>query len=164
MKRIACGIVLLAVTTCLVPAAAAAAKPAGISRWEYRVLAKEQLIELGKNDLAAALNQLGDDGWELVATVEGRYIFKRPKDQDRKQLAELEHQVAAAEADVAGWKDRVAWAERMLKKGYLTEKHLQAERAQLTRAEQALDLARKALENRTSGPKGPEERESKPEK
>jgi len=28
-------------------------------------------------------------------------------------------------------KDRVSWAERMLKKGYLTERHLQADQAQL---------------------------------
>jgi hypothetical protein len=167
MKLISCGIVLLAIAVArsLVPPTTSAAewRPPGTSRWEYRVLTKEQVIELGKKDLAAGLNQLGDDGWELVA-VDGQYIFKRPKDQERKQLTELKHQVAVAEADVAGWKDRVAWAERMVKKGYLTDKHLQAERAQLTRAEMALDLARRALENLTAGPKRAGERESKPEK
>jgi hypothetical protein len=27
----------------------------------------------------AYLNQLGDQGWELITVVENRYLFKRPK-------------------------------------------------------------------------------------
>jgi hypothetical protein len=36
-------------------------------KWEYQVLTKEQVAGLGKKDLAAGLNKLGDESWELVA-------------------------------------------------------------------------------------------------
>jgi hypothetical protein len=60
-------------------------KPALGPKWEYRVLAKREVAELGKKDLAAGLNKLGDEGWELVAVEPqaGRssgqptYYFKR---------------------------------------------------------------------------------------
>ena len=58
-------------------ASAADSKPDVVFRWEYRVLTEEQVIALGKKDLAAGLNKLGDEGWELV-TVGAHYIFKRP--------------------------------------------------------------------------------------
>jgi hypothetical protein len=37
------------------------------ARWEYQVLTKEQVADLGKNNLAAGLNKLGEESWELVA-------------------------------------------------------------------------------------------------
>jgi hypothetical protein len=144
-----------------IPSSAAEWKPDGIAKWEYRLVTKEQLLDLGKKDLAAGLNQLGEEGWELVA-VDGQYIFKRPKYQDRKQRQEILRQIAVAEADVAAWKDRVAWAERMFKKGYLTERHLQTEKAQLTKAETALEQARKALRGLPSGSKEGKEPSSEP--
>lgn len=61
------------------------------SKWEYRVLTPSAIEELGGKGtgaLAAGLNKLGDDGWELVAIEPGhvpppvklsRYVFKRPK-------------------------------------------------------------------------------------
>src|SRR5271169_6346014 len=36
-------------------------------KWEYRVLTQEKVAELGKNDVAAGLNILGEEGWQLVA-------------------------------------------------------------------------------------------------
>src|SRR5262249_25272463 len=63
------------------------------SKWEYRVLTKEQLAELGKKNLAAGLNKIGEEGWELVTVQSGpareggargfsegpaEYYFKRP--------------------------------------------------------------------------------------
>lgn len=51
--------------------------------WEYKALVKSQITELGKTDLGAGLNALGDEGWELVAVDAGKgqatYIFKRAK-------------------------------------------------------------------------------------
>jgi Bacterial type II/III secretion system short domain len=57
------------------PAAAgddtARAKSALSTRWEYQVLTKEQVADLGKKNLAAGLNKLGDESWELVAVEAG---------------------------------------------------------------------------------------------
>jgi internalin A len=47
------------------------------TQWEYKVLAKDQVNELGKGILAAGLNQLGQKGWELSAVDNGSYILKR---------------------------------------------------------------------------------------
>jgi hypothetical protein len=142
---------------------AAEGKPEGAPRWEYRVLTKEQVSELGKNDLAAGLNKLGDDGWELAA-VDAAYIFKRPRDQAAKQPEDLKAQVAQAESDVEARKDRVAWAERMVRKGYLNDRQVEAERGQLRKAEMALEKARRELKQLPPDPKGPDEKERKPEK
>jgi hypothetical protein len=146
------------------PAASAAEpKPDVVVQWEYRVLTEEQVIALGKMDLAAGLNKLGEEGWEL-ATAGAHYIFKRPKDLAQKQLAEVRRRVAAAEADVEAWKDRVAWSERMVRKGYLTEKHVEAERTQLKKAEAVLDVERRALQNLPPAPNKAEQKEPKTEK
>ena len=142
---------------------AAEGKPEGAPRWEYRVLTKEQVSELGKNDLAAGLNKLGDDGWELAA-VDAAYIFKRPRDQAAKQPEDLKAQIAQAEADVARSKDRVAWSERMVKKGYLSEQRVEAERGLLRKAEMVLEKAQRELKKLPPDPKGPEEKDRKPEK
>jgi hypothetical protein len=70
--------------------AADGAAAGGSRRWEYRLATRQQLLELGKNDVAAGLNKVGAEGWELVAVrpgagrPEGRgdaateYYFKRP--------------------------------------------------------------------------------------
>jgi hypothetical protein len=121
-----------------------------VTRWEYRVLTKEQVLDLGKKDLAAGLNTLGEEGWELAA-VEPAYIFKRPRQQ--KALEGLRRQVSLAESDVAMWQDRVAWSERMARKGYLTEKQAQADKQRLQSAESALEKAKRELKALPTEPK-----------
>jgi hypothetical protein len=163
---IAVALIVLFIAAGFLPFSAASAAEANrgtACRWEYRVLTEEQLLALGQKDLAAGLNKLGDEGWELV-TAGPRYIFKRPKDLAQQQAAELKRQVAAAEADVEAWKDRVTWSERMLKKGFVTEKHIETERTQLKKAEAILDVARRALQNLPSAPNAPEQKEPKPER
>ena len=80
----------------LIPLAAFAQEAASAIpvKWEYRVLSRDQIAELGKNDLAAGLNRLGEHGWQLVtvepaftpeknSTVPARaaqYYLIRPKD------------------------------------------------------------------------------------
>lgn len=120
-------------------------------KWEYRIVSKDQLLELGKKDLVAGLNKLGDEGWELTA-VEPAYIFKRPK-LTAKQIEDLKRRVLQAQADVEGWKDRVAWSERMVKKGYMTERQLEADRSLLQAAEIVLDKARQELKALPTEPK-----------
>jgi hypothetical protein len=62
-------------------------KPLPLPKWEYRVLTREEIQELGKNNLTAGLNELGKDGWELVSVFPGftppktgpdQFYFKRP--------------------------------------------------------------------------------------
>jgi hypothetical protein len=48
-------------------------------KWEYKVMPELDIRTLGKDDLAAGLNKLGDESWELVGLSESRFIFKRRK-------------------------------------------------------------------------------------
>jgi hypothetical protein len=137
-----------------VGALSAQAASEAVTQWEYRVLTREQVIDLGKKDLAAGLNRLGDEGWELAA-VEPAFIFKRPKRQ--RKLEEIKRQVSAAASDLEVQKDRVAWSERMAKKGNLSAKQLQGERQRLKDAEAAFDKVKGELKAFPAGPKiGPE--------
>jgi hypothetical protein len=77
------------------PAPPAKAQYVGGPKWEYKVLFRQQIAELGNKDFAAGLNKLGDDGWEMVGVPsavpvgggqirgvqDGDYYFKRPKSQ-----------------------------------------------------------------------------------
>jgi hypothetical protein len=114
-------------------------------RWEYRVVTKQQLLDLGDKDLAAGLNQLGAAGWELVA-VDSAYIFKRGRDRVAQYLAEVRQRLAVAESDAKNWQDRSAWSERMVRKGLLSENQAKSDRAHQTAAELAVERARKDLD------------------
>jgi hypothetical protein len=139
------------------------ARGQGLSKWEYRVLTKEEVSALGKKDLARGLNKLGEEGWELAA-IETAYIFKRPKGQIQQRAQELKRQIAFLEIDVAAWKERVGWSERMLRKGFRSESDVDFERDFLKSAEIALDYARKELSKLPAEQKGPMKQERKPEK
>jgi hypothetical protein len=120
---------------------ARAAEPArtAAGRWEYRVLTREQILDLGNKDLAAGLNKLGNDSWEL-AGIDTVYIFKRPRDQDGRRAEDIKRLIPLLESEVALQQERVAWAERMVRKGFMTERQAEAERLRLKGAE--LNLAR----------------------
>jgi hypothetical protein len=134
-----------------------------ILRWEYRVLKREQVLEVGKKDLSAGLNALGNEGWEL-AGIDGVYIFKRPRDLIRNRVAELKSQVALIEADVEQFRDALAWTERMLKKGFMAASQVDFERSRLRRAEAALDSARREFEAYSAESKQAHDKERKPGK
>jgi hypothetical protein len=140
---------------------AAEEKTDAIPRWEYRVLTKAQVIDVARKDLAAGLNKLGDEGWELVAVKEV-YIFKRPSIS--QQVEKIRSRIALVESKVEMLKDRVAWSERMAKKGFLTSEQVKASREQLRQAEMALDGARKDLKSYLGDPKKPVKKETKPER
>jgi hypothetical protein len=115
------------------------------SKWDYRVLTKGEVLELGNKDLTTALNKLGDEGWELAA-IDSAYIFKRPKGPSRQQVeAALKERLALAEAEVEHLKERVAWVTRMARKGFVAEQRLEADKAALQVAEVILDRARREL-------------------
>jgi hypothetical protein len=114
------------------------------TRWEYRVLTKDQVLDLANKDLTVGLNKLGNDGWDLAA-VDGVYIFKRAKTGPRN-VEEIKQRVALAEDEVQQRKERVAWMERMAKKGFLTNHAVEENRAKLNAAEVILDLTRRELE------------------
>jgi hypothetical protein len=155
-----------------VAAPAAEHEPQAMLRWQYKVLTKEQLLELGNKDLAAGLNKLGDQGWELVGFKDG-YIFKRSKggfisppakEQVARQRDEIKSYMALRQSEVDLWKDRVAWAKRMVKKGFLAPSSIQAEELWLKRAELALDQVRRDLQALPPDPKESTDKERKPEK
>jgi hypothetical protein len=79
--RTALAVGLLVAAGGLLPAAAPAAgpKPASAVKWEYRALTKEQLLELGQKDLAAGLNRLGSEGWELVTVQQPSASERGPR-------------------------------------------------------------------------------------
>jgi hypothetical protein len=135
------------------------ARSASPTKWEYRILTREQVAELGKNDVKAGLNILGEEGWQLAA-VEAAFIpekdskasaksaqfyLMRPKEPIGAQREEAQKRIAMAKADLAQWEDRVAWCVRMAKKGYLTEAQVQADTARLMQAKAALDKAEREL-------------------
>jgi hypothetical protein len=142
MKAVPTGVALLA-TLVIGAAPITAGKPDPGPRWEYRVLTKEQVLDLGKKDLAVGLNQLGGDGWELAA-VDTVYIFKRAR--GGSQLEVIKARLSQAEAEVETRKERVAWSERMVRKGFLSTGQLQAEKSALQAAEIAVQKARRELE------------------
>jgi hypothetical protein len=129
--------------------------------WEYRVLTKEQVIDRGKKDLGAGLNQLGSEGWELAA-IDAVYIFKRARGRNPRETEELKSIVAVLESDVEFLQDRVTWGERMVRKGYRTEQQLRYDRGALMRTEAALERARRELLTLPVDPKEATGKERKP--
>ncbi len=131
MKAIQKGLMLLAVSVgggaLPVNALPAEENPSPVLKWEYRVLTREQVSDLGKKDLTAGLNKLGDEGWELVV-AEPSYIFKRPREQNLNRVEDLKQLLLQTQRAVEMWQDRVAWADRMVKKGYLTAAQVQSDR------------------------------------
>jgi hypothetical protein len=125
--------------------------PGAIPSWEYRILTKEQIIELGKKDLTSGLNKLGEQGWELAA-VESVFIFKRAKPQNVERIEEVKRQIALTEVDQQTWKDRVAWSERMLKKGFMSEAQVNGERMELRKIDITLDSLRRELQSLSPNP------------
>ncbi len=141
----------------------AEARPGAGSRWEYRVLTRDQILDLGKKDLAAGLNQLGADGWELAA-IDTVYIFKRPRETHGRSAEELKGVIALLESQVETQKDRVAWVERMLRKGFVSARQVEDERRWLKSAEDALDAARRELLPTPPHRKAPADRERPPDR
>jgi hypothetical protein len=126
-------------------------RPDAVPSWEYRILTKEQIIELGKKDLTEGLNKLGEQGWELAA-VETAFIFKRAKPQNGERIEDVKRQIALFEVDQQKWQDRVAWSERMLKKGFLSEAQVNGERMELRKIEITLDSLRRELQSLSLNP------------
>jgi hypothetical protein len=120
-------------------------EPAGRARWEYRVMSKDQVLELGKKDLAAGLNQLNHDGWELAA-VDGAYIFKRRRVLNQSAIEQLKLRLSLFETEIEMRKERLGWSERMARKGFLSDSKVQAEKLLLKDAEAAADQARRELD------------------
>jgi hypothetical protein len=163
MKTMAVALVLLSFNAAQVSPPQAPEKIGPSARWEYQVLTREQVADLGKKDLAAGLNKLGGEGWELVA-VDAAYIFKRSRPQGRQSSEDLKTLVGLIESDVELLKDRVSWAERMVRKGYLTDQGAQAERLRLKKAEVALERAQRELRALPPDPKKPAGKEPGSEK
>jgi outer membrane protein TolC len=81
-----------------------------------------------------------------VRRLDAEIMLERTKARLQSQRESGKHAVEVAESDVQMWKERVEWAERMTKKGFITERHLQAEQDALKKAEAALKDARRQLD------------------
>lgn len=134
--------------------------------WEYRALSRAQVVELGKNDFVAGLNKLGEEGWELVSVTRGDdYIFKRPglrPEEKQRAIEQLRSRVRLIETDYDTAKDRLAWSERMVKKGFLAENQLQAEKDKVKAIEDALKEAKLYLQKVDPQPERNPEKIQKP--
>jgi hypothetical protein len=160
----------------LVAASGQGASPATRAKWEYRVLTREQVAKLGKNDLVAGLNLLGEEGWELVSVEPAftpprdsnvparaaQFYLKRLKDWQRTQREQALKRVDLAQADVAMWQERSAWSQRMVKKGFMTAAQAEADQTRLQRARMTLEKAERELKGLSSMPKQTPEKEQKP--
>ena len=113
MRKVALGFALLSIAFAGGPvhgaARAAEGNGNGGLKWEYRVLTRDQISDLGKKDLAVGLNKLGNEGWELAA-IDSSYIFKRPKVLNRISVEDAKNELTLIEADVDMLKERVAWS------------------------------------------------------
>lgn len=153
MKSMLCLAMVIGLTGGLLPGSQASdeRQPDAVPKWEYQILTKEQVIELGKKDLTAGLNRLGEQGWELAA-VETAFIFKRAKPQTGAWIEDVKRQIALMEIDLQMRKDRVAWSERMLKKGFMSEGQVNGERMELKKIEINLDSLRRELQSLSPNP------------
>ncbi|MGF1579946.1 MAG: hypothetical protein ACFCD0_11345 [Gemmataceae bacterium] len=85
-----------------------------IPKWEYRVHTEKQVLALSKQDLTTGLNNLGNQGWELVA-ARPAFIFKRLKQE--KSLADLNERVSEAEVRVERLKEDLTRSKKLVELG-----------------------------------------------
>jgi hypothetical protein len=161
-SAISAAVKLLAIAVVSGASQAAAQSPEPTLQWEYRVLSKAQILNLGKQDLAAGLNKLGDEGWELAA-FDAAYIFKRPKVQ-REQVDVIKLRLKIAEADVEQQRERVQWSQRMVKRGFLPANQLKEEERLLKELEIALIQAQADAKSLPAEPIKAPRSERKPDK
>jgi hypothetical protein len=147
--------------TAQTPALAAQGTSGAQSQWEYRVLTKDRLLELGKKDVAAALNRLGDEGWELIgieppsaaepgsgATAKpATFYFKRPRSSTRstEDAQDLKDIISRLEYDVELAREWASWTERMHRKGFRSQSHVSYAKQELKDLELALARAKRQL-------------------
>jgi hypothetical protein len=70
-------------------------------------------------------------------------------------LADIQGRIAIAQADLEMWKERLAWSERMVKKGFLTAQQAAQEQARLKTAELLLEKLRQELKALTGASEEP---------
>ena len=81
--RVVIALLVLAFGTVTITTLEAQDRPGGAGKWEYRLLSKDRILELGKQDLVAGLNKLGQEGWELAGidgVIVDWYGLKRFRD------------------------------------------------------------------------------------
>lgn len=88
------------------------------------------------------INLLNDDAIKAA-------LAQRRKDR----AAELRDRVRLVEADIELWKDRAAWSDRMVRKGYLSANQAKADQIRLERAEESLRQLQEQLKFLTEEPK-----------
>jgi multidrug efflux system membrane fusion protein len=77
---------------------------------------------------------------------------QRRAERSRARITEIQARIDVLVADVETMQDRVAWSERMFKKGFSTAQQVEAERARLRKTKEELKRAREELEAASSDP------------
>jgi hypothetical protein len=85
---------------------------------------------------------------DLPGTDETDQI-RKSLDRLRARLDEARTRIELARADAEMWADRVAWSDRMARKGFMTPAQAQAERVKGAQASAELARAKKALADLT---------------
>lgn len=80
-----------------------------------------------------------------VNRLEAEIALERAKSPKQAPPGDVKKRAAQAGSDVAMWLERVAWAERMARKGYLTERQVRADKAKLKKAQAERDEAEREL-------------------
>jgi hypothetical protein len=126
-------------------------------QWEYRVLTKDLILDLGNKDLTTGLNRLGSEGWELItiepASISERgaapkvatFYFKRPRNRPTSQAEDLKDLIERLEFDHGVAREWAAWTERMARKGFRSESQVTYAKQQLKDIEVSLEKARRQL-------------------
>jgi multidrug resistance efflux pump len=106
-------------------------------------------VDLRTNSLAV-LGDLAQTVEAILARldvpVEPKTLPKKEALPPKKAADPLRSRVDAAQADVDMRRERLSWAQRMVKRGYAPETELQAAQAQLHAAETALKSVQAELE------------------
>lgn len=90
----------------------------------YKIVASQNQSDLQTAQVAIKLTKL-----DLAKYQRGDYP---------QSLKDIQGRIETAESDLEMWRDRAAWSERMVKKGYLSASQSVAERSRLRSAEIAL--------------------------
>lgn len=100
---------------------------------------------------AAALRALRQVLADLPPGAERDELAKAVTKVQKRFVADAESRIKVAESDVEMRSERVAWAERMVKKGYLSRAQLDADRTRLGAASAELGRLRGELRRLKQG-------------
>lgn len=107
--------------------------------------------------LSSALRTMRQALRDLPAGADADTIRGALDRLQKRLLEDLEGRIRLAESDVEMWQDRAAWSERMAKRGFVSQRQVEADRVRLKTAAGTLDRLRELRETaaKVGGPEDP---------